>query len=84
MNEQQKRDKKNHRRSKTIFLNYISYLEYEKITNRDSAKSIFDSLKMSHEGNEQVNEIKALALFHKYESFKMEQDEMIEEMSLRF
>lgn len=39
---------------------------------------------MTHEGNEQVKETKALALIHKYESFKMEEDEMVEEIFSRF
>lgn len=33
-------------------LNAISYSEYEKITDKDTTKSIFDSLRMIHEGNE--------------------------------
>lgn len=58
MNDQQKNDNKNHRRSRIIQLNSISYTEYEKITNRDYAKSIFDSFRMTHEGNEKVKETK--------------------------
>lgn len=84
MNEHQNKDYKNHRRSRNILMNCISYYEYENITNRDSAKSRFDSLKMTHEGNEQVKESKALALIQKYEYFKIEDDEMIEEMFLIF
>lgn len=84
MNEQQKKDHKNHHRSITILMNVISYFEYENITNRDSAKSTFDSLEMTHEVNDQVKETKSLALIHKYEYFKMEEDEMIEEMFSRF
>lgn len=72
MNEHQNKDHKNHHRSKTTMLNVISYSEYEKIINRDFAKSIFDSLKMINEGNEQVKETKSLTLIQKYESFKME------------
>lgn len=49
MNEQQKMDKKNHHRSKNIMLYAISYLAYENIRNKDSAKSIFDSLVKTHE-----------------------------------
>src|SRR3954466_7944516 len=41
---------------------------------------IYESLKMTHEGNSQVKETKALALIHKYEAFKMEEDENIEAM----
>ena len=41
---------------------------------------MFESLKMTHEGNAQVKEPKALALIQKYESFKVEQSESIEVM----
>jgi spore coat polysaccharide biosynthesis predicted glycosyltransferase SpsG len=71
-------------KARTILLNSISYNEYENITNRDSAKVIFDSLTMTHEDNELVKETKTLALIQKYESFKMEEDENIEEMFSRF
>ena len=39
---------------------------------------------MTYEGNAQVKETKALALFQKYEAFKMEEDETIETMFSRF
>lgn len=84
MSDQQKKDFKNHHKAITILLNVISYAEYEKITNKDSAKSIFDSLRMTHEGNAQVKETKALALIQKYEAFKMEDDENVETMLLMF
>ena len=47
MTDQQKKDFKNHHKARTILPNVISYTEHEKITNRDSAKSIFDSLRMT-------------------------------------
>lgn len=62
MNKQQKKDNKNHHRSITILLYAISYSEYEKIRNKDSTKSIFDSLRMTHEENKEVKETKTLAL----------------------
>lgn len=52
--------------------------------NKDSVKSIFDSLRMTHEGNKQVKKTKVLALIQKYEAFKMEDDEMVEEMFSKF
>lgn len=64
-------------------LNAISYTEYEKITNKDIAKSIFDSLRMIREGNTQVKETNALSLIQKYESFKMEDDETVENIFSR-
>jgi hypothetical protein len=65
-------------------LSIISYTEYEKITNGDFTKSIFDSLRMTHEGKAQVKKTKAMALIKKYEAFKMEDDETVETMFSRF
>src|SRR3954463_87965 len=48
------------------------------------AYDIYESLKMTHEGNAQVKETKALALILKYEAFEMEDDENIEKMFSRF
>ena len=45
---------------------------------------MFDSMRMTHEGNIQVKETKALALIQKYEAFKMEESESIEAMFSRF
>jgi predicted house-cleaning NTP pyrophosphatase (Maf/HAM1 superfamily) len=84
MSVDQKKKFKDHYRARTILLNAISYEEYEKITNRESAKSIYDSLRMTHEGNAQVKETKALALVQKYKAFKMEDDEYVEAMFSRF
>ena len=62
MTNDQKKAYKNHFKARSIMLSAISYNEYEKITNKETAKSIFDSLQMTHEGNAQVRETKALAL----------------------
>src|ERR1044072_2652746 len=80
MTEPQKKSFRDHHKARTILLNVISYAEYEKITNKESAKSIFDSLQMTHEGNTQVKETKALALIQKYEAFRMEEEESVETM----
>lgn len=45
---------------------------------------MFESLKMTHEGNTQVKETKALALIQKYEAFKMKEDDSVETMFSRF
>src|SRR3954467_2943889 len=84
MSDAQKKDIKNHHKSRTLLLNIISHAEYEKITNRETAHDIFESLKMTHEGNAQVKETRALASIQKYEAFKMEEDENIEAMFSRF
>ncbi|XP_057432479.1 uncharacterized protein LOC130725251 [Lotus japonicus] len=46
MTEAQKKMYKDHHRARTILLSVIPYEEYEKITDCDSAKAIFDSLKI--------------------------------------
>ena len=51
MIDHQKQDFRNHHKAITILLSSISYSEYEKITNRESAKNMFDSLRMTYEGN---------------------------------
>src|SRR3954463_2252263 len=80
LNDDQKKHFKNHHKCRTVLLNAISHAEYEKISNRETAHDIYESLKMTHEGNAQVKETKALALIHRYEAFKMEDDENIEKM----
>src|SRR3954464_9136378 len=84
MSDDQKKQFKNHHKSRTILLNAISHVEYEKITNRETAHDIFESLKITHEDNAKVKETKALALIQKYDAFKMKKDENIEAMFSRF
>lgn len=62
MIDQQKKDYNNHHKARSILLNTIPHFEYENITNKDIAESIYDSLRMTHDGNAQVKETKALAL----------------------
>src|ERR1044072_1875581 len=84
MTDDQKKLFKDHHKARTILLNATSYNEYEKITNKGTAKSIYDSLRMTHEGNNEVKETKALALSQKYEAFRMEEQESVEAMFSRF
>src|SRR4051812_17022747 len=84
MSDDQKRLFRNHHKCRTVLLNAISHAEYEKISNRETAYDIYESLKMTHEGNAQVKETKALALIQEYEAFKMEDDEDIEKVFSRF
>ena len=62
----------NHHKARTILLYAISHTEYEKITNRETTHDMFESLKMTREGNTQLKETKAMALIQMYEAFKME------------
>src|SRR4051812_48614604 len=84
MYDDQKKLFRNHHKCRTVLLNAISHAEYEKISNRETAYDMYESLKMTHEGNAQVKETKAIALIQKYEAFKMEDDEDIKKMFSRF
>src|SRR4051812_35331828 len=53
MSDDQKKQFKNQYRSRTVLLNAISHSEYEKISNKETAHDIYESLKMTHEGNAQ-------------------------------
>jgi hypothetical protein len=55
-----------------------------KITDKSSAKAIYDSLCSTYDGNDQVKEAKANILVQQYELFKMKEDENIETMYSRF
>ena len=58
--------------------------EYDKVAGCETAKQIWDTLKTAHEGTDQVKEAKINILVHKYELFKMIEDESIDEMISRF
>ena len=84
MSDQQKKEFRNHHKARTTLLSTISYTEYEKITNKESSKHMFDSLRMTRECNTQFKETNTLSLIEKYEAFKMEEWEAIETMFSRF
>src|SRR4051812_14247503 len=84
IDDDQKKLFKNHHKCRTVLLIAISHAEYKKISNRETAYDIYEPLKMTHEGNAQVKETKVIALIHKYEAFKIENDENIENMFSRF
>ncbi|PNX55516.1 aspartyl-tRNA synthetase, partial [Trifolium pratense] len=62
----------------------IKHEDYVRIENKSSAKSIFDSMCATYDGNDKVQEAKASLLIRQYELFTMEKDEDIETMFTRF
>lgn len=54
-----------------------------KILKNNSTKTIFDSQRMTHKENTQVKESNVFTLIHKYEAFKMEDDEIVKNIFLR-
>ncbi|CAJ2647317.1 unnamed protein product [Trifolium pratense] len=73
-----------HHRAKDIVIGAIRHEDYLRIENKSSAKSIFDSMCATYDGNEKVQEAKASLLIRQYELFTMQQDESIETMFTRF
>lgn len=65
-------------------VNNLPFPKYTKIVEKSTAKSIFDSLCSTYEGNQQVNEVKENLLVQQYKLFKMKDDEDIETMVSRF
>ncbi|WJX12733.1 hypothetical protein P8452_03195 [Trifolium repens] len=75
---------KKHHRVKDLLIGCITHDEYLKITDKSTAKSIYDSLCSTYEGNKQVQEAKTTLLIQQYELFRMKDDENIESMYSRF
>ncbi|WJX25131.1 hypothetical protein P8452_14201 [Trifolium repens] len=75
---------KKHHKVKDLLIGCITHDEYLKITDKSTAKSIYDSLCSTYEGNKQVQEEKVTLLIQQYELFRMKDDENIESMYSRF
>ena len=58
--------------------------EFNRVSTCTSAKKIWDTLEVTHEGTNQVKQSKVNMLVHTYEMFKMESNEIISEMYTRF
>ncbi|KAK2434968.1 gag-protease polyprotein [Trifolium repens] len=75
---------KKHHKVKDLLIGCITHDEYLNITDKSTAKSIYDSLCSTYEGNKQVQEAKATLLIQQYELFRMKDNENIESMYSRF
>ena len=62
----------------------LSVSEFNRISSSTLAKEIWDRLEVTHEGTNQVKESKISILVHKYELFKMKQNETISGMYTSF
>ncbi|XP_070015306.1 uncharacterized protein [Nicotiana sylvestris] len=58
--------------------------EYSKIQSCITAKEIWDTLQMAHEGTPQVKRSRGTLLYSQYENFIMKEGETIQEMYIRF
>ncbi|XP_070010778.1 uncharacterized protein [Nicotiana sylvestris] len=71
-------------RAKKILECGIGPEEYNRISTYDTAKEIWEALKIAHEGTTQVKQYKIVMLTIEYELFKMSDDESIQYMHTRF
>ena len=63
---------------------FLNANEFNRISTCNSAKKIWDRLKVTHEGTNQVKEIKINILIYQYELFKMDHTESITSMYTKF
>src|SRR4030066_2583936 len=84
LTDEQKKVYKKHHRVRGIMRYAIPHEEFMKISNKSTAKTIFESLCSSYEENQQVREAKANMVVQQYEIFKMTKDETIYSMFSRF
>ncbi|KAL8132289.1 hypothetical protein AgCh_007965 [Apium graveolens] len=65
-------------------LNGMVAIELRKISACTTAKQIWDTIKVSHEGTSKVREVKLSMLMSDYESFRLERDESVRDAQGRF
>ncbi|KAK2441187.1 hypothetical protein QL285_012514 [Trifolium repens] len=84
LDEKEKLSVEERKKVKDLLIGCITHDEYLKITDKSTAKSVYDPLCSTYEGNKQVQEAKATLLIQQYELFRMKDDENIESMYSRF
>jgi hypothetical protein len=80
----QKKLYKKHHKIRGILVAALPHKEYLKMSDKYTAKAMFISLCSNYEGNKKVREAKAIKLVHRYELFRVKDDESIEDMYSRF
>ncbi|XP_009780581.1 uncharacterized protein LOC142182295 [Nicotiana tabacum] len=71
-------------KARNLLHNAISGEEYEKISNCDTTKKMWDTLEVAYKGTSNVKETHINMLVHDYELFSMKEGESIEEIFARF
>ncbi|MCQ7416375.1 hypothetical protein NP118_23500, partial [Salmonella enterica] len=62
----------------------LNEIEYNRVSICKTAKEIWDKLEITHEGTSQVKETKIDMLVHQYEMFKIDENEALSDMFIRF
>nr|KYP41500.1 Copia protein [Cajanus cajan] len=71
-------------KAKNIITSALGIHEYFRISNCTSAKEMWDTLKVTHEGTNDVKRSRRIILTHEYELFRMNQNESIQDMEKIF
>nr|KYP53552.1 hypothetical protein KK1_024445 [Cajanus cajan] len=71
-------------KAKNIITSALGIDEYFRISNCKSAKEMWDTLEVTHEGTNDVKRSRINTLTHEYELFRMNQNESIQDMQKRF
>ncbi|XP_075083399.1 uncharacterized protein LOC142167140 [Nicotiana tabacum] len=71
-------------KAKNLMYNAINGEEYEKISSYETAKEMWDKLKVTYEGTNKVKETRINLLVRDYELFQMKDKESVEEIFSRF
>jgi len=79
----QKKLYKKHHKIRGILV-VLPHTEYLKMSDKSTSTAMFVLLCANYEGSKKVREAKVIMLVHKYELFKMKDDETIEAMYSRF
>ncbi|GJS84420.1 zf-CCHC domain-containing protein [Tanacetum coccineum] len=79
-----KRDLRKNNESKMVIYNVLPRKEYERIFMCNTAKEIWKTLLITHQGNSQVKDNKIDLLVQQYEQFVISEDESIDSAFARF
>ena len=83
-NEEEKRTAQLDAKGLNILFCAVNQEQFNRISNCNTSHEAWHTLEVTHEGTNQVKETKINMLVHKYELFKMKQDESIGDMFTRF
>ena len=71
-------------KAKNIITSALGIDEYFRVSNCNNAKDMWDTLRVTHEGTTHVKRSRINTLTHKYELFRMNSNESIQDMQKRF
>jgi len=71
-------------KAKNIITSALGMDEYFRVSNCKSAKDMWDTLQVTHEGTINVKRSRINTLTHEYELFRIKQNETIQDMQKRF